>query len=75
MHMEDYTADARVSTIDLGVITGGVYWRYETMVFDGQFDDYCRRYRTEEQAREGHRETVEKVLNAEAGFYTTETRN
>ena len=73
-HLQDYTADARVSTVDLGGVTVGAF-RYETMVFGGQFDDYCMRYRTTGQAREGHRETLEKVLNAEAGFYTTETPN
>lgn len=72
--LEDCTRDARVSTVDLGGITIGAY-RYETMVFGGALDGYCVRYRMDGDAREGHRETVEKVLDIEAGFYTTETRN
>lgn len=70
-HLEDETRDARVSTVDLG---RGAY-RYETMVFGGTLDGYCERYRIDEDAREGHRMTVERVRDLEEGFYTTETRN
>lgn len=70
-HLVDATRDARVSTVYLG---GGEY-RYETMVFGGMLDDYCMRYKTEREARRGHRETYHRVRDIEEGFYTTETRN
>jgi len=60
--------DSEVSTTRLpmnhGFGTGPDLW-YETMVFGGDNDGYCRRYTTEAEAKEGHDATVQKVKDEE----------
>lgn len=56
----------RVSTVFLGINHGwgeSDVW-FETMVFGGPCDEYCRRYSTYEQAVSGHEMVVEKVRRA-----------
>lgn len=66
--------DYEVSTVDLGInhqfIEGLPPLYYETMIFKkygkdekNLFDYYQERYTTEEEAREGHKQTVEYVKN------------
>ena len=54
-----------VSTVFLGIdhrMTGkGAPILWETMVFGGQFDGYCRRYAALPHARKGHEDVVEGV--------------
>ena len=61
-----------VSTVDLGLDHSfgiGAPLYYETMIFkkDGNnidfHDLYCKRYSTEDEAREGHQKAIEYVKN------------
>ncbi len=50
--------DVRVSTVFLGIDHNwsreGPPILWETMVFGGEHDDYCKRYPTPEEAKKGH---------------------
>lgn len=54
--------DAEVSTVFLGrdhrYWGGGDPLLYETMIFDGQYDSFCDRYCTRDEAAEGHERIV-----------------
>ena len=61
---EDFIGEARVSTVFLGI--NHAYGDeqpvlFETMIFGGDHDGYCRRYHTWEGAEGGHRRLVEKL--------------
>lgn len=62
---QDDIGDARVSTVFLGLdhsfITVGAPVLFETMVFGGKFDEQQERYRTYEEAEEGHKRWVTKI--------------
>jgi hypothetical protein len=54
-----------VSTVFLGVnhaILNEVPLLFETTVFNGDHDGYCRRYSTYEQAQKGHQEVIEMIF-------------
>jgi hypothetical protein len=59
---------SRVSTVWLGLNHNfsdeGPPLIFETMVFDGEHDQWCARYSTEDDAREGH-EAVVRWLRGE----------
>lgn len=66
----DEIGDVQVSTMWLGrdqSREGGPPLIFETMCFGGPYNQECRRYSTEQQAREGHCEMVEKVRVAKEG--------
>lgn len=51
-----------ISTVFLGFrADSGCF--FETMIFGGKYDGYKDRYKTWKQAEEGHRITVEMVIN------------
>ena len=57
-----------ISTVFLGIdhaYNGGEPILYETMVFGGEFDRECERYRSREESLAGHSEWVEKVKASE----------
>lgn len=59
------SGDVMISTIFLGLDHG---WGdkvllYETMVFNGPWDEYCERYETEAEARKGHERALKAVLH------------
>lgn len=66
MNLKDYIGDYLVSTVDLWFFDVG---SYETMIFkkeNGEIDFrdlYCERYKTEEEAKEGHKKAIEYVKN------------
>jgi hypothetical protein len=43
---------------------------FETMVFGGENDNYCRRYTTAKQALEGHKEIARRVWWDEPWWWT-----
>lgn len=58
--------DADVSTVFLGLdhqFDDGPPLLFETMIFGGKHDDYCERYATIEEARDGHRVACAVVRN------------
>lgn len=62
----DKIGEAEISTVFLGLDHGFSDDRppvlFETMVFGGEFDGEQERYYTWEQAEEGHKKWVERVL-------------
>ena len=57
----DTVGKAHVSTVWLGLDHSfglGPPIIFETMVFGGEYDQYCTRYSTKEQARAGHKRVV-----------------
>lgn len=57
----DHVGDAWVSTVWLGIDHGFGYGApilFETMVFGGEFDEWCLRYQTRAEALDGHRRVV-----------------
>jgi hypothetical protein len=62
---EDEIDDVRVSTVWIGLdhrfLDDGPPLIFETMIFGGSLDEYCWRYATEREAREGHARAVELV--------------
>lgn len=66
---EDLVDGVRVSTVWLGLdhsFGGPVPLIFETMVFGGPNDEFCARYSTEQQAREGHTRTVAAIRAGES---------
>lgn len=55
-----------VSTVFLGmdatIFTVTTPMVFETMVFGGEHDQYCRRYATYEEAEQGHEETLKMIM-------------
>ncbi len=64
---KDLAKNCRVSTVFLGYDHGygetHLPLLFETMVFDGDFDGYQMRYSTYDEAIQGHKEILEKILN------------
>ncbi len=62
----DKIGEAKISTVFLGIDHGFSDDRppilFETMVFGGRFDQEQERYYTWEQAEEGHKKWVKRVL-------------
>lgn len=63
---------AEVSTVWLGLdhryAGDGPPLIFESMVFGGGLDQFCRRYSTEEQARAGHEDVIARVKAEGAAF-------
>ena len=58
--------DVRVSTVFLGLDhswNGGKPILWETMIFNGEHDDYQERYTSHEDAVEGHKRALNLVKN------------
>jgi hypothetical protein len=66
----DAVGDAEVSTVWLGLnhefMPGRPPLIFETMIFGGDYGDYCRRYSTEAAAVEGHAEVVAALADGQA---------
>jgi hypothetical protein len=68
----DFTevGESRVSTVWLGMDHGydeeGLPVIFETMVFNGQHDNYCERYTAETEAKAGHKRIVEALKKGES---------
>ena len=64
---QEKVGDSFVSTVFLGLDhswgdqDGPIL--FETMIFDGHFDQFQRRYKTYDEALQGHKDTVEMVNN------------
>jgi hypothetical protein len=61
---EELPGNVVVSTVFLGLnhnYHGGEPILFETMVFGGPHDDYQRRYRTHQEAQQGHAEALRMV--------------
>lgn len=65
----DHVDDAEISTVFLGIdhnfFAKDSPILFETMVFGGHLDGEQERYRTSQQARDGHKLMIEKVKDAE----------
>lgn len=65
----DVIDHVRVSTVWLGLdhqhTPGGPPLIFETMVFGGENDDYCRRYSTEAEAIAGHKAVCDAIRAGE----------
>lgn len=68
---QDEILGVRVSTVFLGLDYGHPRDRphkpilWETMIFRGPHDGYCRRYTSRADAEQGHREAIELVKNTD----------
>lgn len=66
----DEVGDARVSTVwlglDHGFLPGGPPLIFETMIFGGDYADYCQRYATEAEAAAGHAAVVAALAEGHA---------
>jgi len=64
---KDTVGKVEISTVllwlDHRFINGGDPIIFETMIFGGKHDDYCDRYCTEEEAKDGHKKALNMVIN------------
>ena len=63
----DQVGDARISTVFLCIDHGHGSKKpvlFETMVFGGKHNDYTRRYRTWDEAVQGHKDVIDMILKA-----------
>lgn len=61
----DLFNDITVSTVFLGIdydFFGGIPILFETMIFGGEYDGYCERYATWEEAEQGHEEAINLIF-------------
>jgi len=61
--------EARISTVFLGMDHGfdGQVLLFETMIFGGEHDMYCERYKTWDEAVEGHAKACKMVSLKKSG--------
>ena len=68
-HIGDTTIkDQRISTVFLGIDHNygtGKPILFETMIFGGDNDMYCKRYHTYEEAEKGHQKIVRAITQGE----------
>ena len=65
---KDCVGEAHVSTVFLGLdyrYGRGTPILWETMIFGGEHDQYCRRYATRAEAEEGHSEAVRMLVESD----------
>lgn len=64
---QETVGDSKVSTVFLGLDHAWGHENgpilFETMIFDGYYEGFQRRYKTYDEALQGHKDTVEMVNN------------
>lgn len=66
----------KVSTVFLGLDHGfdGEVFLFETMVFGGEYDGYCERYSTWDEAEKGHKKAINMINKLKLPFSKTKLK-